>query len=181
VYFASAGDDGCQVNYPSVSPNVSSAGGTTIIRDSNGNFDGQENCWSGSGGGISQYEPAQQYQLLIGNITGPHRGIPDLAADADPNSGVDVYSSSYCGGWCVVGGTSVASPTLAGITNAAGNFRSSTFLQLLKEYGWYNSPGLYHKYFYDETQGSNGGSCGGAKFGWDQCTGLGSPRNLAGF
>jgi subtilase family serine protease len=178
TYFTSAGDSGLGPDYPSVSPNTSSAGGTRIIRDSNGNFTGEEDCWSGSGGGISTMEPAQQYQLLIGNITGPHRGTPDISADASPSSGVAVYSTTGCNGWCQVGGTSVSSPALAGIINAAGNFRNSTFLQQLKQYGWYSNPGVYHKYFFDVIKGSNGSP---AKVGWDQCTGLGSPRNLAGF
>ena len=29
--------------------------------------------------------------------------------------------------------------------------------------------------------GSNGGTCGAAKVGWDKDSGLGTPRNLAGF
>jgi kumamolisin len=56
AYFTSAGDSGLGPDYPSVSPNSSSAGGTRIIRDGSGNFTGEEDCWSGSGGGISQYE-----------------------------------------------------------------------------------------------------------------------------
>ena len=67
--------------YPSVSPNVVSVGGTTIVRDSNGNFTGEEDCWTGSGGGISLYEPLPQYQLIIDNLTGLKRGTPDVAAD----------------------------------------------------------------------------------------------------
>jgi len=177
VYFASAGDSGLGPDYPSVSPNVVSAGGTRIIRSS-GQFTGEEDCWSGSGGGISTMEPAPNYQLLIGNIIGPHRGTPDWAADADPNSGVAVYSTTGCGGWCQVGGTSVSSPTLAGITNAAGSFANHTASELQKTYNWYKTPGIYRKYFYDVTKGNNGSP---AKLGWDQCTGLGAPRNLAGF
>jgi subtilase family serine protease len=177
VFFNAAGTQGDIPAWPSVSPNVVSAGGTTIIRDSNGNFTGEEDCWSQSGGGISLYEPLPQYQLMIGNITGPKRGTPDMAAVADPNTGVDVYGF-YCGGWCVVGGTANSATLLAGIVNAAGNFYSSTQKQLSKEYMEYRIPGLYHQYFYDVTQGSNGSQ---AKLGWDQCTGLGSPRKLIGF
>lgn len=177
VFFASAGDDGLGVAYPSISPNVISAGGTLVQRDSNGNFT-TETCWNGSGGGISQYEPLPNYQLLIGNRTGPHRGTPDWAADASPASGVDIYSSTYCGGWCTVGGTSVASPLLAGITNAAGNFHPSSPSDLQTTYGYYMNPGVYRYYFFDITSGSNGSS---AKQGWDECTGLGSPRHPSGF
>src|SRR5271166_5731260 len=178
VYFTSAGDSGLGPDYPSVSPNTVSAGGTRIIRDSNGNFTGEEDCWNGSGGGISAYEPLPNYQLIIGNITGPKRGTPDWAADAAPNSGVAVYSTTGCGGWCQVGGTSVSSPVLAGIVNEAGSFANHSASELQKTYSWYRTPGVYRKYFYDVTKGSNGAP---AKLGWDECTGLGSPRNLAGF
>jgi subtilase family serine protease len=178
VYFASAGDSGYGTDYPMVSPNVVSAGGTHIVRDSNGNFNGQETCWDGSGGGLSQYEALPNYQLMIGNIAGPHRGTPDWASDADPNTGVAVYSTTGCGGWCQVGGTSVSSPTMAGITNAAASFASRTASELQKTYNYYKNPGIYHTIFFDVTQGSNGSP---AKFGWDQCTGLGAPRKLSGF
>ncbi len=177
VYFTSAGDSGLGSDYPSVSPNTVSAGGTHIVR-SNGSFTGEEDCWSGSGGGISSMEPLPNYQLIIGNITGPHRGTPDIGAIADPNTGVAVYSTTGCGGWCQVGGTSVSSPTLAGIVNEAGSFGNHTASELSKLYAWYRNPGLYHTYLYDVTKGSNGSP---AKVGWDQCTGLGTPRNLAGF
>ncbi len=173
VYFTSAGDSGLGPDYPSVSPNSTSAGGTTIRRDSNGNFTGEEDCWNGSGGGISTMEPAQQYQLFIANKTGPKRGTPDWAADANPGSGVAVYSTTGCNGWCQVGGTSVSSPVLAGILNSTGTFRSSTFLELARTYQFYIQPVRYHTDFYDVTSGSNGSPAGP---GWDQCTGLGSPR-----
>jgi kumamolisin len=177
VYFASAGDYGWGPAYPSVSPNVVSAGGTAIIRDANGNFTG-ENCWWGSGGGRSQYEQSPRYQWIISNLTGPFRGTPDLAADADPQSGVDVYNSTYCSGWCVVGGTSVASPVLAGIVNASGSFHTSTNTELTQTYTEYGTGiGSYSKYFRDVQIGSNGYS---SQIGWDQCTGIGSIRNPQG-
>ena len=181
VYSSSTGDGGCQANWPASSPNSIGAGGTHIIRDSNGNFTGNESVWSGGGGGVSAYEALPQYQLILGNKIGAHRGTPDISADADPNTGVAVYSTTGCGGWCQVGGTSVSSPTLAGIINAAGAFRHQTMSELETLYNWYRNPGLYRTYIYDVTMGSNGGSCGAAKVGWDEGTGLGTPRNLAGF
>lgn len=176
VYFASAGDSGLGPDYPSVSPNVVSAGGTTVIRSS-GQFQGVEDCWNGSGGGISTMEPATQYQFIISNKVGTHRGTPDWASDANPASGVAVYSTTGCGGWCQVGGTSVSSPTLAGITNAAGSFLAHTATELQRTYLYYKNPGLYHTIFYDVTAGNNGAPAGP---GWDECTGLGSPRKPLG-
>src|ERR1039458_5047937 len=57
-----------------------------------------------------------------------------IRANATSPSGVAVYSSTYCGGWCVVGGTSVASPLLAGYVNNAGHFLASTNAELYKTY-----------------------------------------------
>jgi len=176
VYFASAGDSGLGPDYPSVSPNVVSAGGTRIRRNS-GLFTGEEDCWNGSGGGISTMEPAQQYQFIISNLVKTHRGTPDWAADASTLSPVAIYSTTGCGGWCAVGGTSVASPTLAGITNAAGSFLLHTATELSRTYGYYKNPGIYHTIFYDVTVGNNGKPAGP---GWDQCTGLGTPRKPLG-
>ena len=176
VFFASAGDSGVGPQYPSVSPNVVSAGGTRIMRDSNGNFT-SESCSSISGGGISQVEILPQYQFIIMGKAGTHRGTPDLSADADPNSAVDIYTTTGCGGWCRVAGTSVASPVLAGIANAAGGFLSNTNAELSKTYREYKNPVQYRTNFFDVTTGSNGSPAGN---GWDQCTGIGSPRKLSG-
>lgn len=179
VYFAAAGDAGAQVNYPCISPNVECAGGTHVNRDNNGNFLGTEACWSGSGGGTSVYEPFPIYQALSRPLSNNRRGIPDISAVADPATGVAVYSSTYCAGWCVVGGTSVSSPLLAAYVNNAGHFRPNTVNQLIDQYSWYaKSNFTYSQYYRDVTTGSNGYP---AKVGWDQCTGLGSPIKPSGF
>jgi kumamolisin len=156
-----------------------SAGGTSIVRDSNGNFTGNEDCWNGSGGGISTMEALPQYQLFLANKVGTHRGTPDWAADANPGTGVAVYSTTGCGGWCQVGGTSVSSPVLAGIVNAAGNFHPNNQIELSNTYhDYFAGIGSYRHYFYDVQVGNNGAPAG---VGWDECTGLGSPRNITGF
>jgi subtilase family serine protease len=178
VYFASTGDSGYGTDYPESSPNVVAAGGTRIRR-SNGLWTGEEDCWNGSGGGFSQYEALPNYQFIIANLAGTHRATPDWGSDASTSSPVAIYSSTGCGGWCAVGGTSVSSPTQAGITNAAGHFQNHTSAELQRSYLYYKNPGLYHHYFYDVTVGTNGYP--GSFFGWDGCTGLGAPRVLSGF
>src|SRR2546427_3714809 len=128
VYFAASGDTGGATIYPGVSPNVVSAGGTRINRDNAGNFV-SETGWSGSGGGRSKYELRPGYQDIIQTIVGSARGVPDYSFDADPSTGVSVYDSTQCkgsSGWLVFGGTSVSSPSLAGIVNSAGSNTSST-------------------------------------------------------
>jgi subtilase family serine protease len=180
VYFAASGDTGGKTIYPGVSPNVVSAGGTTINRDASGNFV-SETAWSGSGGGPSKYEPRPSYQTQIVTIVGSKRGTPDFSFDANPNSGVSVYDSTPCqgvSGWLVFGGTSVSSPSLAGIVNLAGHFNPDTETELSTIYADYASPTYYPTDFRDITSGAAGSYS--AKQGWDFVTGVGSNQGLNG-
>jgi subtilase family serine protease len=175
VYFASSGDSGGATIYPGVSPNVVSAGGTSINRDRNGNFV-SETGWSGSGGGPSKYEARPSYQDGIATIVGSKRGSPDFSFDADPNTGVSVYDSTSCqglSGWLVFGGTSVSSPSLAGIVNLAGGAASSASELATIYANLGNSSDLR-----DITSGSAGSfTC---NVGWDFVTGVGSNQGLNG-
>ncbi|MGD0922462.1 MAG: S53 family peptidase [Terriglobia bacterium] len=180
VYFAASGDAGGKTIYPGVSPNVVSAGGTTINRDASGHFV-SETGWSGSGGGPSKYEPRPSYQDKIITIVGSRRGAPDFSFDANPNSGVSVYDSTPCqgsSGWLVFGGTSVSSPSLAGIVNLAGHFYLNTGPELSTIYADYASPTHYPRDFRDITSGTAGSYS--AKLGWDFVTGVGSNKGLNG-
>ena len=165
VYFASGGDQGT-VEYPSASPYVVSAGGTTVNRDSSGNYLSQS-CWSGTGHGPSVYEPIPSYQSSAG-IAGTKRSTTDLSFDADPSSGASVYDA-FNGGWFTVGGTSLASPALAGIVNNAGNFFSSTFQENTLLYSEYLGRKTYGADFYDVSPAR-----------YDTCTGIGTPKTLIG-
>jgi subtilase family serine protease len=203
TYFASAGDSPGDIIYPSTSPWVVSAGGTTIDRDSSGNFL-DESCWADSGGGFSAVEQFQsppnfsagmgpwtdyQYRLYGGApYETPFRSTPDIAADADPNSGVYVLDTDplVTNGWYQVGGTSVSSPVLAGIVNGSNNrlgqapatiggFYDSEENDLL--YSQLNSHSAYGANFYDVKLGNNTHAAGP---GYDQCTGVGTPRGHLG-
>jgi len=190
-FIFSAGDAGLGAQYPSSSPWVVSAGGTTINRDATTQAFQSESCWAGSGGGTSVYET---YSSTFGTGTGPWtnfqyplfgqaaRRTPDVSFDADPASGAFVYSN---GSWYVVGGTSLSAPALAGIINNSGNnlgvapnlggFYSNMENNLL--YAELATAKDYGTNFYDVTTGSNGAS---ASAGWDYCTGVGSPRGKLG-
>ena len=78
-----------------------------------------------SGGGTSLYEPQPTYQQGV-QQTG-FRTIPDVAFDADPNTGVAVYDSynntDNSGPWVEVGGTSLAAPAWAGLIAIANQGR----------------------------------------------------------
>jgi kumamolisin len=169
VYLAAAGDSAGAI-WPSTSPNVVSAGGTTNSRDASGNLQAQL-AWSSTGGGPSKYEPRPSYQSTISQIVGSKRGTPDVAAVADPYTGVWVYNLPYCNGWCIVGGTSVAAPVWAGIINAAGRFAKSSQAELSTIYS--NLANAAD--FTDIAQGSCGPNQGYlAGTGWDFCTGAGT-------
>jgi kumamolisin len=129
-YFASSGDSP-GVSWPCASDYVICAGGTTIRRNNgtNGlplfNFE-SEAAWVYGGGGISAFEPLPSYQSAVLHCTAVSgtRCVPDLSFDADPNTGVYVYDTFgvdfiSSGEWWIVGGTSVSSPSLAGIVNVA--------------------------------------------------------------
>jgi len=176
VYFAASGDTGGKTIYPGVSPNVVSAGGTTLHRDANGNFL-SETGWSGSGGGKSLYENRPSYQDAVSSVVGAKRGVPDFSFDADPNSGVSVYDSTLCqgvSGWLVFGGTSVASPALAGIVNLAGHFYASSNTELTTIYSDMSNSSDFR----DITSGTAGSF--NATTGWDFVTGVGSNQGTNG-
>jgi kumamolisin len=178
VYFASAGDSP-GVSYPSASPNVVSVGGTSISFDPiTGNFIG-ENTWQDTGGGASRYESRPSYQdRNIAPIVGLQRGTPDVASDANPYTGVWVWDSLGAppgGYWYIVGGTSVSSPTWAGIVNTASGFSASSQAELTQ---LYSDPSA-------DFTGIKVGNCGQymsifASGSWDFCSGRGSPNGYRG-
>lgn len=183
VYFAAAGDFP-GVQYPCTSPNVVCAGGTTTARNPyTGDFL-YELSWEDGGGGASAYEPIPSYQSSIRSIrriAGYARGVPDLSFDSNPNTGVWVYDSneyeSGPGGWFTVGGTSVASASLAGVVNSAGHFASSSAAELTTIYGHLGVGSDFH----DIWAGICGPYAGWiATIGWDFCTGVGSPTGYSG-
>lgn len=145
------------VDFPSSSPYVTAVGGTSLICP-NKVYDNStvETAWSSGGGGISSVFFKPSYQQ---SISGNYRSIPDIASNADPNTGVGflVNGETY-----IYGGTSVAAPTIAGFLAAINNN------QLLNSKLYTATSTCYH----DITVGSNGGY--NARAGYDNCTGYGT-------
>jgi pseudomonalisin len=192
TFFASAGDTGsfCPVgvgtngvpagapfvNYPASSPYVVGVGGTTLLTNSNGSYD-TEVAWYAGGGGLSQFEtaPAWQQSAFILNAETGDKGVPDIAYDADPESGATVYVDGAPEG---VGGTSLSSPLALGTWARALTKNPKLGFAPIRLYGLYepNSTvgGTYPEGgFNDIIVGANGLYT--ALPGYDLTTGLGTP------
>jgi subtilase family serine protease len=172
---AAAGDNGYGVQYPASSPDVTAVGGTTLSTATGSARGFTETAWSGDGSGCSAFEPQPNWQSKVSTITAAcdERAVADVAAVADPTTGVAVYDSYQLPGWTVFGGTSVATQVISAIY-ALGNGKS-------------NPAALYKTSptnFFDVTAGSDG-TCSSdlctAGAGWDGPTGLGTPNGIAGF
>jgi subtilase family serine protease len=182
-----SGDSGFnRFGFPAASPHVIDAGGTTLtVHQSGGSYTwAGEETWSGSGSGCSVYFAAQPWQEAASGWSstgcGQARGVADVAADANPNTGAAVYDSTkYQGraGWMQVGGTSLASPLIAAVYALAGNAATVQYPASLP----YADPAGLH----DVTSGASTGSCKTAACkpaaGYDGPTGLGSPSGTAAF
>ena len=101
-------------------------GGTTLNLDASGNIL-SESAWSGSGGGISAYEPQPSYQSGVVTQSQTARTNPDVAYDADPNTGFPIYNSytnPASTPWAQFGGTSDAAPQWAALIAIADQGRA---------------------------------------------------------
>ncbi len=192
TFVASSGDSGSLQGpeWPAVSPYVLSVGGTTLGADASGNYLG-ESAWGnsyggnyaygsyfygGSGGGISRYESQPSFQSGVVKQSTTRRTTPDVAYDANPNTGVYVYDTYYSGGggWFEVGGTSAGAPQWAGLLALVNQGRTATGAGSLgqAQYAIYSAYKQNSADFHDITTGSNGYAAGP---GYDLVTGLGSP------
>ena len=164
------------VDFPASSPNVLACGGTTLI-SSNGTIS-SETVWNdgteggATGGGFSTVfsQPSYQSSLATSYPGKTGRGVPDVAGDADPDTGYEILVD---GEQEQVGGTSAVAPLWAGLV-ALLNQQLNTRLGFL-------NPALYAlsevQAFHEITQGNNGAFSAGP--GWNPCAGLGSPIGTA--
>lgn len=175
---ASAGDSGYGVSYPAASRYVTAVGGTTLNRGSGTSRGWSETVWGsqfgieGTGSGCSGYEVKPSWQKDTGCSK---RTDNDVAAVADPNTGVAIYDTYQQSGWTEVGGTSASSPIVASVYALAANPGSGVPAQIA-----YQKPSGLN----DVTSGSDG-PCFNylctAGTGYDGPTGLGTPHGLTAF
>jgi kumamolisin len=187
---SSAGQDPYP-NYPASSPYVISVGGTRFNGTIGNRWPG-ESGWAycahcgngnplGSGGGYSALFARPSWQQGNGLAGNGQRGYPDIAADADPQTGAYVCfgAKATCH---QTGGTSLAAPLWAGMTALLNNYLAGQG----KSVGFL-APALYrlatkkppYAAFHDVTVGTNGAY--EATQNWDEVTGWGSANlyNLA--
>jgi kumamolisin len=102
------------------------------------------------------------------------RGVPDVAGNADPVTGYQIY---YGGQAQVVGGTSAVAPLWSALIARLAEATGKRFglLQPLVYPGV--SPGTDVAGFRDIVSGNNGAYSAGP--GWDACSGLGTPEGAA--
>ncbi|MGO9321043.1 MAG: IPT/TIG domain-containing protein [Solirubrobacteraceae bacterium] len=195
VITASAGDcgyfnEGCggteAANFPASSPDVVAVGGTSLTQSGES---WSSTVWEGGGSGCSVAFPAPLWQSAVANFSATAcdgaRSVADVAAVANPYTGVDVYDSTptpegYPTGWGIWGGTSAASPIIAAEFGLAGGAHGVEYPAATL----YSNSGNSHA-LYDVVSGRNG-SCTGATscqaaVGYDGPTGVGSPVGLSAF
>ena len=163
------------VDFPASSPHALACGGTRLRATANTIV--SESVWNdgtsagATGGGVSAVFalPVWQQGLQLTDAQGlraplARRGVPDVAADADPRSGYQVVVDGTA---AVFGGTSAVAPLWAGLI-ARVNAQRGVSAGLLSPLLYANPSALR-----DITRGNNGAYR--ASRGWDACTGLGSP------
>jgi hypothetical protein len=170
---ASSGDSGFGVSSPASFKHVIAVGGTSLVTKASGAYS-SESAWRGSGSGCAR-GPAPEWQdSAKTHCSG--KAIADLAAVADPATGVAVY---FDGEWLVFGGTSASAPIVAGLFAAKHNTLGVAGGKLTGgELVWGSQ-----KAFHDVVSGTNG-TCAlycSAVIGWDGPTGLGTPKGTGGF
>jgi subtilase family serine protease len=218
---AATGDSGSQgspnlndghahVWYPASDPFVLAVGGTTLGQTESGTWveyvwndqweSGGQIQFGATGGGVSDFFGVPTYQNIgVPESVNPRpfqargRGVPDVAANASPNSAYPMY---FCGTPYYAAGTSAATPLWAGLIATINSYRPNPFGNI----GWVN-PLLYHFALQlnlfnplnalwrdphnpnlaacPTNNGFNGVEGYHATAGWDACTGWGSPNGMA--
>lgn len=192
-YFSASGDTGATdyvdshntvgniptTSFAADSPWITSVGGTTLQSEGSG-F--RETAWSNSGGGFSRFYAMPSYQKLLPSKVQQQftnrRGVPDVSADADPNTGLPIYLN---GQWSSAGGTSASTPVWAAIEAIANQMAGHPLGFINASLYKLATSSSYQQDFHDITEGNNSyqptNTQGySAAIGWDPVTGLGTPN-----
>lgn len=172
-------DGGVRADHPASSPHVIACGGTRLVAIGDTRL--AETAWNeldthqgATGGGVSGHFAPPRYQVANGIVPVarddrlPGRGVPDVAAVADPTTGYIVRRE---GDDVVVGGTSAVAPLWAALLTLAATEATAPLRHVHD--ALYADPSAFH----DIVAGDNDGYR--AQTGWDAVTGLGTPRGRA--
>ena len=198
---AAAGDSGSSdtpaggatdhVDFPACSPHVLACGGTSLLADTVTAAVTSESVWNNgpgngaTGGGVSDTfsQPPWQTSAAV-PLRGRQqhsaqpdtsgRGVPDVAADADPRTGYQVFVDGKA---TVFGGTSAVAPLWAALVCRLCQSLGHRLGLLQPALYAAAHPGVTPAGFRDITSGDNGRYHAGP--GWDPCTGLGVPDGTA--
>ena len=193
VVTAAAGDDGStdrttdgkdHCDFPASSPHALGCGGTSLHADASTAAITSEVVWNNgtgkgaTGGGVSDAFALPDYQSAVGvpasTAGGSGRGVPDVAAVADPRTGYQVRVDGIAQ---VYGGTSAVAPLWAALTARLVQALGRPIGPLQTRLYPAASKGTVPAGLRDITEGNNGGYRAGP--GWDACTGLGVPDGEA--
>lgn len=178
TFSAGSGDGGGGLcgESPATGTYFVAVGGTSLSIGENGAWF-SEVAWSGSGGSVSSVFPQPTWQQSVTGTNNRGRNIPDIAFDADPQTGMAFYLNGY--GWNSqynpIGGTSLASPIYAAavteidqVKNGRVGLDAPTVYSVWKNQGYGGAAPSFH----DITVGGNGAYY--AAPGYDLVTGIGS-------
>jgi subtilase family serine protease len=207
---ASSGDQGSEaclnndrvktrlsVNFPASDPYVLGVGGTAVVTLPGSSGTGPfELVWNdhydgdgAGGGGKSTFFSMPGYQQSFLHASGGVREVPDVSANADPETGYVVYhTGGRPNGWQVIGGTSAAAPLWAalmtltdnrcpaspvGFANPAIYYAASPAYPTITMDDIITNPSYLNNINNDYT--GKGGGHYAVKSGYDMATGIGSP------
>ena len=195
-----AGDDGsadretdgqAHVDFPAASPHTLACGGTSLKANGSTGAVASEKVWNNgtgngaTGGGYSTTFARPSWQTAALGPVAPSaagesaatptgRGVPDVAGDADPQTGYQVLIDGSSG---VIGGTSAVAPLWAALVARLAQANGAKFGLIQPALYAAAKPGVVAPGFRDITDGDNG--VYSADVGWDACTGLGVPIGSA--
>ena len=192
------------VEYPASDPDIVGVGGTTLTSGGSGAPFSSEVAWTGgtgagsctknnggSTGGCSTLFPVPSFQTGFNGTCGTKRGVPDISLNA--NFGQNMFFNGKLLG---IGGTSIASPMVAGffaqegayllhLDNVTGHNCGTLHLDCLQVSGGMGNGNAYlyqfgknpffapHYPFYDITSGCNSNDITASKSLTSFCAGTG--------